>query len=533
MKTILSRFLARLGIDPRQFRLLVKLFDDLSERGEALDELGRSGVTLRHLALVYFGLFGLFSLMIAAARPPNLLIYAAMFLAGTAFFMLHILLLETSNSLLNPAEALVLAHQPINGATYTAAKLTHLARIVLYLAPGLNGVAAFAGLMLKEAQWWYPVFHLAAALVVGFVCALLCCALFGWLLRLVPPQRVRAAGQLVGTLPLLGVMFAGPLARLLRRFDILSHVPEEPLVRWAAVAASGAIVVIIVALGLRSLSADFLIRVSIMTRGGRATGASTQRSRTGDVVARLLGGQAARAGFAFVSRMMLRDWHFKKQLAPMAVITLIWTVQLAGRGWRVDPLSGQFSTFHLLPHLLGQMLFLTCLLLPYGNDYKGVWIFHLAPSRSFGPFARGVHALLWLYTVAIPHAIVLPVVALSWGLWHGSLFTLYSASVVSLYLALELRLVDGAPFSKQPVASRDSTLLPLMIGAFVVVAIVVVLQYILLFRSPLNVLIATIVAGAAACIFTRYSVVAFERSIRYNLGLLSIEWGKLYTEVDA
>jgi hypothetical protein len=29
-----------------------------------------------------------------------------------------------------------LAHQPIEGATYTAAKLTHLLRILLHLVPG-------------------------------------------------------------------------------------------------------------------------------------------------------------------------------------------------------------------------------------------------------------------------------------------------------------------------------------------------------------------------------------------------------------
>jgi hypothetical protein len=179
------------------------------------------------------------------------------------------------------------------------------------------------------------------------------------------------------------------------------------------------------------------------------------------------------------------------------------------------------------------MLLTTCLLLPYGNDYKGVWIFLLAPSRAFGPFARGVYALLWIQTVLIPHVIVFPVVAWSWGAWHGALFTAYSAAVVSLYLAMELRLVDGAPFSRQPEASRDSTLLPVMIVAGIVVAVVVGLQYFLLFRSPAGVLIATVVAGAAAWFLTRQSLRAFENSIRYNLGLLSVEWGKLYKEIDA
>jgi len=527
-----SRFLERLGIDPRRYWLLVDLFDQLSDRGEALDELGRSGVTLRYLAMVYFVLFGLMSLAFAAMRT-SLPAYSARLLGSTAFLMLNVLLMETGNSLVNPVEGLILAHQPINGATYTAAKLTQLARIVLYLAPGLNGVAAFAGLMLAGARWWYPIFHLAVALAVGFILALLCCALYGWLMRLLPPKRLRAAGQLAGTLPLVGFMFWIPLSARLARSGILNHLPEQAAVRWALGLACGAAAAIIVALGLRSLSADFLIRVSVMVRGGPAAGAKARKSRIGAVVARTFGGQAARAGFAFVSRMMLRDWHFRKQVAPMAVISLIWVVQLAAKGWRVDPFSGRFSTFHLLPHLFGLILFHTCMLLPYGDDFKGVWVFLLAPSRAFGPFVRGVYALLWIYAVVIPHAIVLPVVVWSWGAWHGALASLYSAAVVSLYLALELRLVDGAPFSRQPEASRDSTLLPVMIVAGIVVAVVVGLQYVLLFRSPVNVLVATVVAGAAAWFLTKHSLVAFERSIRYNLGLLSVEWGNLYKEVDA
>ena len=146
-----SRLLEKFGINPRRYWLLVDLFDQLSDRGEALDELGRSGVTLRYLAVVYFVLFGLTSLGVAASRPP-LLVYSSLFLGITPLFMLSILLMETGNSLVNPVEGLVLVHQPINGATYTAAKLTQLTRVVLYLVPGLNTGPALAGLLLKEAR---------------------------------------------------------------------------------------------------------------------------------------------------------------------------------------------------------------------------------------------------------------------------------------------------------------------------------------------------------------------------------------------
>ena len=116
--------------------------------------------------------------------------YASNFLVFNAVVLLSVLLPETSNSLLNPAEGLVLAHQPINGATYTAAKLTHLARIVFYLALGLNAIPAAAGLLVRGTNWSYPFMHLLAALAAGLFEALLCCALFGWLMRFVPVRRL-------------------------------------------------------------------------------------------------------------------------------------------------------------------------------------------------------------------------------------------------------------------------------------------------------------------------------------------------------
>ena len=70
--------------------------------------------------------------------------------------------METGNSLVNPVEAAVLAHQPISGATYTAAKLTHLITVVLYLVAGLNVAPALAGLTLKGAPWFYPLAHMAS-----------------------------------------------------------------------------------------------------------------------------------------------------------------------------------------------------------------------------------------------------------------------------------------------------------------------------------------------------------------------------------
>lgn len=71
----------------------------------------------------------------------------------------------------------------------------------------------------------------------------------------------------------------------------------------------------------------------------------------------------------------------------------------------------------------------------------------------------------------------------------------------------------------------------MMIGGAAIAA-AVALQYFLLFRSPATVMTSAAMVGIAAYFLTRSSLGAFEVSIRYNLGLLSVESGTLYQEVS-
>ena len=50
---LVSSLLRRLGIDPKQYWLLIDLFGELSERGEMLDQLGLNGVALATVAWLF------------------------------------------------------------------------------------------------------------------------------------------------------------------------------------------------------------------------------------------------------------------------------------------------------------------------------------------------------------------------------------------------------------------------------------------------------------------------------------------------
>ncbi|MFN7998529.1 MAG: hypothetical protein U0Q18_33210 [Bryobacteraceae bacterium] len=522
--------LERFDIEPRRFWLLFDLFDELSERGEMMDQLGWNGVALSVAAKVYFGLSTVLSIFFVWAEPsPGT--YLAGFLAFTAFLLVTILLSEIGNSLVNPAEGLVLAHQPVNGATYTAAKLSHLLRILLYLVPGMNAAPAFAALMLKGVRWWYPALHLAATLTVGLVTAFLCCALFGWLVLVIPVRRLKAAGQFAASLPFLGFIWMQQILNFARQAKIQNWLPANGAIQLILAFTIGLGAIAAVAVGIRSLTADYLIRVSGLMRGGASGGSHDGRAPLGFVVGRFFGGQAARAGFTFVSRMVLRDWQFRRQFIGLLLPASAALVSAVAGGWPRDPLVGQFAPVQFLPHAVGVLILFACMLLPYGNDYKGACILRVVPSQAFDGFARGIHAYLWIGWIVIPHLILLPLLAWPWGIGHAVIFVAYSMAAASCYLALELRLIEGVPFSKQADAARGAIMLPVLIGSGVAVAIAASLQYLVIFRSGVRVEFATAVVAAAAYWFTRGSLKRMAESMRYHLGLLPAEAAMLYKEV--
>ena len=526
-----SRVLRRFGIDPHRYWLLVDLFGELTDRREMLGHLGRDGVGLKMIA----GIYGLFTAVLAGiqvllAVPVGT--YFATFLGITALMLLMVLLSETSNSLVNPVEGLVLAHQPINGATYTAAKLTHLLRVLAYIVPSLNLLPALAGFLLPGARWTYPLIHFFSACVLGVVIALFCCAFFGNLIRFVPPARLKTVGQIAEAAPLLFLLLAGNLSRVLKTLHVSRALSGHPAALWSLATAFGAIVVLSVVFGIRALSGDYLVRVSAIVHGAsHAPARRTRRTPLAAAIARLAGGQSARAGFEYVRRMMVRDWQFRRQLIPMIPTAVMGLLAIFG-GVRTSPFSGTFTPVHFLPHALGALLFVACTALAHGSDYKGAWIFLTVPGSTFRGFAHGVHALLWTAVILIPNLIVLVFLAWNWGPADALLFIAFSLAIASVYLALELRLVEGVPFGKPVDTSRGMVLLPLMMAGGLVIAIVVALQHFLLFHSRPLVLAATLLAAAAAYFLTRSSLHTFEVSIRYHLGLVSQESTMLYKEID-
>ena len=109
-------------------------------------------------------------------------------------------------------------------------------------------------------------------------------------------------------------------------------------------------------------------------------------------------------------------------------------------------------------------------------------------------------------------------------------FVAYSVAVSALYLGLTLRLVCGIPFGRQFEQNRMLLTVPLAILIMFGAGIAVALQYVL-FRSGVAVVAATMLVGGAAYYMTRWSLTAFEASIRYHLKLDSFGVLPFYQEL--
>jgi hypothetical protein len=528
-----SRLLRKLDIEPKRYWLLMDLFHKLSAREEMTGQMGRQTHALR-VSAAWFLLFSGLGALSSIVFQARALVVVGIAVSITAFSLIAVLLSEAANSLVNPEEALSLSHQPINGATYTAAKLSHLLRIVLYYVVGWNFLPALVTPVLMNGRWFHVPLHLVVATTLGILLALFCCSFYGLVMRFVPARRMKSASHFVQALPvaIFGILRFAPAGALNSIVGAVSSV-VVPVVqtypRTLAIGTAG-IAVAVTVIGLRSLSADYLIRASSMVHGQSSAKTRSRRSLLGETVQRFFGGQAGRAGFDYMRRMMTRDWQLRRRLLGFLPLPLLLLLGLFGRTVE-SPFSGEFSAVHLIPHALGYAIYMLCLMLPYGTDFKGIWLFLLVSDRSLARFARGVHASLWLLLIVVPLAALLPVLIWKWGAPDAILFILFAIAVTSIYLACGLRMINGVPFGKQvgpPEQNNAAGIIALMIAG----ALAAGIQF-LLFRSPVAVVAAILVLGPAALRLTRGSLRSLEAAIRHHLGTTSETSTMIYTEVTS
>lgn len=543
MRTIASfpigrALLRRAGVSPAQYQLLVDLFGQLGERKELFGSLGLDRHAMRLTSLMLLLPGGFLALMALGDLPLG--VYSLRVLSFSSFILLLLIVMEAANSFFNPAEVTVLAHQPIAGSTYLAAKASYLTIVVLRAEAALNGPAAFAGLLNDDARWFYPATHLAAAAGAGLLVALLTCAFFGVLFRFVPAARVRSAALWVQILvissPMLLDLSARRLARSAARapdldwsflpvtwFGALAVAGQAPpaVPLGMGVLAGTLICAVFVAYGTMSLSAGYMTRiVGVLRAAGRQGRGVARSSLGGRLTARLAGSPAGQAAYGFLHPMMRRDWQFRRAAVQSLVLVVLFApamilsaraVSPFAAGLRRPPLIGIF------PELLAFVTLGVTLLLPFSDHYRARWIFAIAPARE--RYIRGVYWALWLPLAALPFVALAVGFSFYWGVIDAVLFAVYGLAVASLLLAAQLFFIEGLPFGRPPRAERSYVLLPFVLFGPVVIGLAWLAQVHFLFLNRWATLAAAAVSAGLAGLIARFTLKLLAARVRRDLEL--------------
>ena len=545
MKTLASfgagrTLLAAVGVQPRQYQVLVDLFGTLGERKELLGNLGmdRHAMNLTSLGLLIPGGF----IALLAFGEGSLATFNMITLAVSSLVLLMLLVMEASNSFFNPAEVAVLAHRPIAGATYFAAKLTYLMVVVLRATVALNGPAALAGLVKPEARWFYPLTHFVAACAAGLFLALMACAVFGLLFRILPASRVRSAAlwvQVVASmLPLAFNVIRRPL-----RATVAATAPRAAGIDWSFVpltwfntialtgqgggqlslgwpaAISMIVSAVFIGFGVRSLSAGYMTRiVGVMRSRGKRSRGLLRGSLLGRIVRTLSGRPSGQAALGFMSCMMRRDWQFRRGVIPLAVPMLLMAPVMFRAGVAAAPFGvGRFSVIGLLPVLLSFVTLVICQVLAYSDHYRGAWVFVITPKIGLRGFVRGVYWSLWLLFLALPFGVVMIVSSVYWGVADAALFAGYGLAVASLMLGLQLLIVEALPFTSAPSAERSAAIVSFIMFGPVAAGIAWVVQGMFIFRSRWITALAALIFAWAAKVTAEYSLRLLEIKAHHSL----------------
>jgi D-alanyl-D-alanine-carboxypeptidase/D-alanyl-D-alanine-endopeptidase len=543
-----------MGLDSRQFLLFLGLFRTLSEREEFMGIPGVNRFRLSYAAL-FFALIGtlMWSFLAFKGMPAALILLLS--LTISLLVVIPFVVREAANAMFNPVEASVLAHYPVHSLTYAAAKIAHVLIAVLYLVTALCVPPALVGVMLRGTHWYWPVTHLAAAFLTGITAAFLICALYGLIRRFLPASWLKGISIGIQLLPVVAIpyiwiyspaYFFGPLTADFEtgnwtwlpftwfvEIGFLGFHGTSGRFGWAG-ALSIAISMLAIWFGIRSFSGTYFSEGASIAQGWswRAPQKTALSRSYAALLRRVTGSPLGLGVFFFISKLMGRDWQFRRNILAMAVlpllVILVMVLAIVQYGLPAPPLSSrELSPVYIIPHLLGLIMMGLCSVLPFTDFQSGAWIYLTAPVTNLRMFARGIYWALWVPWAGLPHFALLPFLIPLWGWKEASLATGFSLIVVSLYLGFSIKLIHGIPFSSPFDESRIDNTAFWMMGVICPISI-----HWALFRHWWIALPAGVILAVATWFVVRVSLGDLEEEIRWRLHQMKMGPNQMFKEVD-
>ncbi len=441
---MISGLLSRWGVDPGQFRALLRISLLMEWRQQKTAGSSKKSMPLIVRGLLFYLIMG-FSLAFSLVSRVNPAMYT--FLCYSYFMMMtgFAVIVECSQVLLNPDDMDILGHRPVSSRTIFLARFIHLLIFILIFSVILCVGPALISLFLKAPGFYTLMFTLAALLSVVFAAALMM-LIYTFLLRLMRFKRLKPVIfvlQFVMTLALIfmyqliarsGWEAAAATFRLSESwlkytppgwFTAVAGAALDPAAGGSLIIAAAGIIgsVIFFRSGFKQLSLSYLNDLSKSAMHDPDMPVRRISETAGRTRWRVFGlrDPESRAGFFLALNLLRRDRTVQMGVLPILAIPLMIVIWGVVDGDIVDPFHhvlqlSNLNSQQMLPFFIMFFIYMTVKGSVYSRDWEARWIFQSAPLRHPSRLVFGAQAGL-LSGIGIPFLILLFVLLTTQFFW--------------------------------------------------------------------------------------------------------------------
>jgi ABC-2 type transport system permease protein len=534
-----SKLLTLLGVDPIQWRVLVQtaLRVDLRTTGAMSMSRLRSGKGSLRSFTITLGVMGLILGLIVFVAS-DLFFSVSLFFSFLLFSVGSSLLLEYQAIVLSPDDYRQLGYQPITSRTFFAARLTSVLVYVWIMTLALGFFPFLASAFTRAGGLLVMLALIGTSLLASTTAALLVIGLYGWLLTLLPPSRLKHALtylQLAATFLIYSSYFLLP--RLIGQDELQQFT--MPRAGWVLLipgtwyagiveATAGQTTPIQLALGGLTI---LLAAGSVTLAGGRLSLDYADRlaelmidstSDAGTAKARVRSGRIFRDGerravALLVKGLFRHDMKFRLGVLGIVPLTIIYLLGGFGaHGGVTDPflMSSRRGEPQLVYYAV--LFFPTMLrqVMSRSDGYRAAWIFFATPADT-PRLVLAVKDFVLAYFV-LPYLAFLGLLLAYWftRIDHLVILLVTLALLCHLVLLIQLLLNPELPFSQPETKGGRSQVMVLAIGlSFVAVWLPAMLHR--AFATPTRVLLTLTAFVAANLVLQKVTALRVRRLARH------------------
>lgn len=400
----------------------------------------------------------------------------------TYFSFIFIMIFSTmlanfSGILLDTTDSTVIGTKPVSKKTLGAAKATHIAIYLLSFSVAIGAPVTLATFYFNGIAAGILVALLT--LLSAFWCLGLTMIMYGTVLKRFDGERLRniiAYSQIaVSVIMVIGYYMMGQIFEIINPETLLvemnlqlGHILLFPMwfVAPFGILQEGFTLVYASYTGLLVVG-TLVIAYLYMNNSDRIEthlqkiNSSEPKPNTRSAIERLSGklfcfSSLEKAYFHFSWQLTKQEREFKTRLYPSLAGAIVFPAVLFFQNITADPVEGMQTPYLylILPYFLILSIPMMAVSVQFSNDYKGRWVFEMAPNQSRGPFVKAVTKVLLVKYIlpiyGIISVLVLYMVGLSYALqlFNGLL-------LMSIILYIESNRANKAlPFTRKFAASE-------------------------------------------------------------------------------